>query len=61
MNVQKKLIRLIAFKPYTEHTKPIFRQLEILNIEQIKLFFNYFIHVSISSIRKFAWNIQKLF
>ena len=35
MNVQKKLIRLIAFKPYTEHTKPIFRQLEILNIEQI--------------------------
>ena len=38
MNVQKKLIRLIVFKPYTEHTKPIFRQLEIPNIEQINYF-----------------------
>ena len=34
----KKLITLIAFKPYTEHTKPIFIQLEILNIEQINYF-----------------------
>ena len=35
INIQKKIIRLITFKSYTEHTEPLFRNLEILNFENI--------------------------
>ncbi len=31
----KKVIRLITFKPCTEHSEPVFKDLRILNIEQI--------------------------
>ena len=35
LNVQKKIIRLMTFKSYLEHTEPIFKELSILNILQI--------------------------
>ena len=33
--IQKKIIRLMKFKSYTEHTKPLFNDLKILNIFKI--------------------------
>ena len=38
MNIQKKLMRLITFKSYSEHTESIFKKLEILNIYQVNDF-----------------------
>ena len=35
LNVQKKIIRLITFKSYLEHTEPLFHKLKILNIFKI--------------------------
>jgi hypothetical protein len=35
LNVQKKIVRLISFKSYMEHSKPLFLDLKILNIYQI--------------------------
>ena len=35
INIQKKVIRIMTFKSYSEHTEQIFRDLEILNIEEI--------------------------
>jgi hypothetical protein len=32
MNVQKKIVRLICFKSYTDHCEPLFLDLKILNI-----------------------------
>jgi hypothetical protein len=32
MSVQKKIVLLITFKSYSEHTEPIFKKLNILNI-----------------------------
>jgi hypothetical protein len=33
--IQKKIIRLMKFKSYTKHTKPLFNDLKILNIFKI--------------------------
>ena len=38
INIQKKVIRLIAFKSFTEHTEPIFRDLEILSFIKLNNF-----------------------
>ena len=35
MNIQKKIVRLMTFKSYFEHTEPIFCDLKILNIYKI--------------------------
>ena len=35
MECTKKIIRLMTFKSYLEHTEPIFKELSILNIFQI--------------------------
>ena len=35
MNVQKKIVRLMTFNSYMEHSKPIFENLKILNIFKI--------------------------
>ena len=35
LNVQKKIIRLMTFKSYLEHTEPMFKELGILNIFRI--------------------------
>ena len=35
LNIQKKIIRLISFKSYLEHTEPLFQNLKILNIFKI--------------------------
>ena len=35
MNIQKKIVRLMTFKSYLEHTEPIFCDLKILNIYKI--------------------------
>ena len=35
MNIQKKIVRLITFKSYLEHTEPIFKELGILDIFKI--------------------------
>ena len=35
LNVQKKIVRLITFKSYLEHTDPLFQSLKILNIFKI--------------------------
>jgi hypothetical protein len=47
VSIQKKIMRLITFKFYLEHTEPIFRDLEILSIEQNKLLSHQYIYVSI--------------
>ena len=38
MNIQKKIIRLMTFKSYTEHSEPLFNKLNILNIKKINDF-----------------------
>ena len=35
LNVQKKIVRLISFKSYLEHSNPLFHNLKILNIFKI--------------------------
>lgn len=35
LNIQKKIIRLMTFKSYFEHTEPLFKELSILNIFKI--------------------------
>ena len=35
MNVQKKIVRLICFKSYTDQSEPLFLDLKILNIYKI--------------------------
>ena len=35
MKIQKKIVRLITFKSYIEHTELIFKELKILNIFKI--------------------------
>jgi hypothetical protein len=35
MSVQKKIVRLITFKSYSEHTEPLFKKLNLLNIYKI--------------------------
>ena len=35
LNVQKKIVRLISFKSFMEHSKPLFLDMKILNIYQI--------------------------
>jgi hypothetical protein len=38
MNIQKKIIRLMTFKSYSEHSETIFKNLKILNIYQVNDF-----------------------
>ena len=35
MKIQKKIVRLMTFKSYFEHTEPIFQELQILNIYKV--------------------------
>ena len=35
MNIQKKIVRLMTFKSYMEHTESIFKELNILDIFKI--------------------------
>jgi hypothetical protein len=35
MNVQKKIVRLICFKSYSDHSEPLFLDLKILNVYKI--------------------------
>ncbi len=35
LNIQKKIIRLMSFKSYLEHTEPLFKELSILDIFKI--------------------------
>ena len=35
MNVQKKIVRLICFKSYSDHSEPLFLELKILNVYKI--------------------------
>ena len=35
VNIQKKVVRLMAFKSYSEHTEPIFNDLKILNLSKL--------------------------
>ena len=35
MNIQKKIVRLMTFKSYVEHTELIFKELGILDILKI--------------------------
>ncbi len=34
-NIQKKIVRLMTFKSYLEHTEPIFTELKILNLYKL--------------------------
>ena len=49
LNVQKKIVRLICFKSYMDHSEPIFLQFKILDSLSIKLMIIYMqlIHVSL--------------
>ena len=38
LNIQKKILRLLTFSPYREHSKPLFDKYKILNIYQINDF-----------------------
>jgi hypothetical protein len=38
MNIQKKIMHIMTFKSYSEHTETIFKHLEILNIFQVNDF-----------------------
>jgi hypothetical protein len=38
INIQKKIIRLMMFKSYSEHSEPLFNEAKILNIEKINDF-----------------------
>ena len=38
MNIQKKIMRLMTFKSYSEHSEPLFNKLYILNIKKINDF-----------------------
>ena len=38
MNIQKKIVRLMTYKSYSEHTEPIFKDLNILDIFKINDF-----------------------
>ncbi len=38
INIQKKIIRLMMFKSYSEHSEPLFNGAKILNIEKINDF-----------------------
>jgi hypothetical protein len=38
MNIQKKIVRLMTFKSYLEHTEPIFKELGILDIFKINYY-----------------------
>ncbi len=35
MNIQKKIVRLMTFKSYLEHTEPIFKELVLPDIFKI--------------------------
>jgi hypothetical protein len=35
LNIQNKIVRLITFRSYSEHTEPIFKELRILDIFKI--------------------------
>jgi hypothetical protein len=35
VNIQKKIIRLMTFKSYFDHSEPIFNDLQILNLYKI--------------------------
>ena len=35
MKIRKKIVRLMTFKSYFEHTEPIFQELQILNIYKV--------------------------
>ena len=57
VNVQKKIVRLMTFKSYFNHSKPIFNDLQILNLYQI----NYYL-TSLFMIRYFhLQNLPELF
>ncbi len=48
MNIQKKIVRLMTFKLYLEHTEAIFKELHLLHIFKINnyltaLFMNFFL------------------
>ena len=44
MNIQKKIVRLMAFKSYFDHHEPIFKDLNLFNIFKIPEFFkDYFV------------------
>jgi hypothetical protein len=62
MNIQNKIVRLIAFKSYHKHTKSIFKNLNLLNIFQINDFLtSLLIYVSIVPNQKLAGNFLQLF
>ena len=35
VNIRKKIVRLMSFKSYSEHTEPIFNDLKILNLQKL--------------------------
>ena len=41
ISIQKKIMRLITFKPYLEHTEKFFKNLQILKVEQINFYLIY--------------------
>ena len=52
VRIQKKIMQLITFKSYSKHTEPIFGDLEILSIEQIKWY--------LTSIFMFRYHLENL-
>ena len=40
MNIQKKIVRLMTFKSYMEHTEMVFKELGILDIFKINDYLN---------------------
>lgn len=49
MNIQKKIGGLMAFESYIEHSEPIFKELNILDVFKLNDYLNCDVYVSISS------------
>ena len=58
MKIKKKIVRLMTFKSYFEHTEPIFQELQILNIYKVNDYLgatSIFILPPITSNRRYEW------
>ncbi len=51
VNIQKKIVRLMTFKSYSDHTEPIFNDLKILNLYKLNEYLTCIPFVSVTGTR----------
>ena len=52
-NIQKKIVRLICFKLYTDHSEPLFLNLKILNVYKITITFVVYLCIGIIMVKNY--------